>query len=83
MCLTVSVAPSINIPESSRDYTILIIPFISSLEMNKVNNFPALTASRPLFLKNLYNTGEVGLVANFNKTSLVKGIARYINVFFA
>ena len=49
--------------------------------MNKVNHFPALTASRPHFFKNLCNTDEVGLVANFNKISLAKGTARSINLF--
>ena len=43
-CFTISVAPSINRPESSGHFTILIISSISSYEMNNVNPFPALTA---------------------------------------
>ena len=39
-CFTVSVTPSINTPESSNDFMVLIISFISSLEINKVNPFP-------------------------------------------
>ena len=45
---TVSVIPSINIFESSNHFIILIIPFISSFEINKVNPFPALKAPFPL-----------------------------------
>ena len=48
-CFTVSVTPSINTPESSSDLMILIISFISSFEMNKVNHFPALAA--PIFFQ--------------------------------
>ena len=53
LCFTVSVIPSINKPESSNDFIILIISFISSLETNKVNRFNTLTAHFPLiFLSN-------------------------------
>ena len=41
---TVSVTPLINTFEYSNDYMILIISFISSFEISKVNPFPALTA---------------------------------------
>ena len=59
-CFTVSVTPSINTPESSNDFMILIISFISSFEVSKVNPFPALTVSFPLiFLSNLFITFEV------------------------
>ena len=51
---TVSVAPSINRPEYSSDFIILVIASISSFEMNEVNPFPAVTAPLPLiFLSNL------------------------------
>ena len=36
LCFTVSVTPSINIPESSKDFIILIISFINSFEINKI-----------------------------------------------
>ena len=66
----------------SSDSTILIIPFTSSFEMDKMNPFPALTASCPLiFLSNFSNTAEVALVANFGRISLSKGTARSNNAF--
>ena len=52
---TVSVTPSINTPESSNDFTILIISFVPLFKINKVNTFPTLTAPFPLiFLSNLF-----------------------------
>ena len=54
-CFPVPVVPSINRPEYFSDFTILITSFISSLKMNKVNPFHALTAPLPLiFLSNLF-----------------------------
>ena len=50
LCFTASVTPSINTAESSNNFTILIISSISSLEMNKLNPFPALTTPFPLVL---------------------------------
>ena len=51
-CFTVSVTQSINTPESFNDFMILI-SFISSFEIKKVNSFPALTAPfPPIFLSN-------------------------------
>ena len=47
-CFTVSIYPSINTPESSNYFMILIISFISSLEIDKVNPFPVRTAPFPL-----------------------------------
>ena len=44
LCFTGSVAQSINTPKSSNDFMILIISFISSFEIHKVNLSPALTA---------------------------------------
>ena len=49
-CFTVPVTPSVNRPEFFYDFVILILS-ISSLQMNKVNLIPALTAAAPaLFL---------------------------------
>ena len=76
-----SVAPSVNIPYSSIHFTILIISFISSFEMNKINSFSALTTPfRYIFLSNLSNTDEVALVSNLGKISLAQGTRSY-NVF--
>ena len=59
-CFTISIAQSINRPESSSNFTILIITSISSFEMNEMNPFHALAALRPLIvLSNLSNTNEV------------------------
>ena len=64
-CFTVSVPPSINIPEYSNGLMILIISFISSFEINKVNYFPSVTAYFPLiFVSNLFITFEVKLITN-------------------
>ena len=50
---------------------ILIISFISSFEINKVNPFPALTAPLPLnFLSNLFTAFDVKLPTNPGKLSL-------------
>ena len=52
--------------------------------MNKVNPFPALTASTPLiFLSTLSYTVEVALVASLSKTSLAKETAKSASVFSA
>ena len=82
-CITVSVTPSINTPKSSNDFIILIISFISSLEINKVNLFLALTDPFPLiFLSNLFIIFEVQLFTNSGKLSLAKGIAIFVSAFF-
>ena len=47
-CFTVSAAPSINKPELSNDFIILIISFRPSFEINKISPFPALTTHFPL-----------------------------------
>ena len=47
---TVSVTPSITTTKSSNDFMVLIISFISSFKINRVNLFPALTAPFPLIL---------------------------------
>ena len=52
--------------------------------MNKVNPFPALTASTPLiFLSTLSYTDEVALVTSLSKTSLAKGTTKSVSVFSA
>ena len=81
-CFTVSVIPSINTFESSNDFMILIISFISSFEISKVNPFPALTAPFPLiFLSNLFIAFEAKLLTNPGQLSLAKGIARCVITF--
>ena len=80
---TVSVIPSINIPEFSNKLIILIISFISSFEINKVNLFPALTVPFPLiFLSNLFIAIEVKLLTNPGKLPLAKGIAIFVSASF-
>ena len=67
-CFTVSVTPSFNTPESSNDFMSLIISFISSFEINKVNRFPALTVLFPLiFLSNLFIAFEDKFLTNPGK----------------
>ena len=62
---------------------ILIISFISSFEINKVNPFPTLTVPFPLiFLSNLLIALEVKLLTNPGKLSLDKGIATFVSAFF-
>ena len=45
---TVSVTPSVKTPEPSYDFMDLMLSFISSFEINKVNRFPALADRFPL-----------------------------------
>ena len=81
---TVSVIPSINILESSNDFMVLIISFISSFKTNKVNPLPALTAPFPLiFLSNLFIGFEVKFLTNPGNLSLSKGIATFLSVFLS
>ena len=80
---TVSATSSINTPEASNDFMILIISFISSFEINKVNPFPAFTAFFPLiFLSNLFIAFDVKLLTNPGKLSLAKGIAMFVSAVF-
>ena len=82
-CFTVSVTSSINMLESSSDFMILMISFISSFEINKVNPLPALTAPFPLiFLSNLFIAFEVKMLTHPGKLSQAKGIAIFVFVFF-
>ena len=83
-CFNVSVTPSINTPESSNYFMILIISFVSSFVINEVNPFPALTAPFSLiFLSNLVIVFEVKLLTNPGKLSLAKRIAIFVSVFFS
>ena len=55
-----------------------------SVEINKVNPFPALTAPFPLiFLSNLFIAFKGKLHTNLGKLSLAKGIAIFVSAFFA
>ena len=79
-CFTVSVTLSINTPEPSKDFVILMISFISSFEINKVNFFPTLTAPFPLiFLSNIFIAFEVKSLTNSGKLSLAKVIAMFVS----
>ena len=61
---------------------ILIISFISSFKIKKVNPFPAITAPFPLIsLSNLFIAFEVKLLTNPDKSSLAKGIAKSVITF--
>ena len=81
-CCTVSVTPSSNTPKSSNDFMILII-FISSFKIYKVNPFPALAAPFPfIFLSNVFIAVKVKLLTNPNQLSLAKGIATFVSAFF-
>ena len=83
-CFIVLVTPSINTPESSDDFIILIISFISPFKINKVNPFPALTAPFPhIFLSNLFIAFEVKLLTNPSKLSLDKRTAIFVYAFFS
>ena len=79
-CFTVSVTSSTNRPESSDSFMILIISFISSLEINKVYLFPALTANFSLiFVSNSFIAFQVKLLTNPGKLSLAKGISIFVS----
>ena len=74
---------SINTPQSSNDFMILIISFIFSLEIKKVNPFPALTAPLPLiFFSNLFIAFEGKLLTYPSKLCLAKEIAIFSGAFF-
>ena len=82
-CFTISITSSINTPESSNYFMILIISFTSLFEMNKVNPFPALAALFPLiFLSNLFIAFEFEFLTNPGKLSLAKGIATFVSASF-
>ena len=82
-CFTASVSPSIITPKSSNDFMILIMSFIFSFKVNKVNPFPALRGPFPLiFLLILFTPFESKFLTNPGKLSLTKGIAIFVSVFF-
>ena len=82
-CFTVSVIPSTNPPKYSNYIMILIISFISSFKINKVNHFISLTARFVLiFLSNLFSAFEANLLTNPGKLSLAKGRAIFVSAFF-
>ena len=73
-----------NTSESSSDFMILIISFISSFEINEVNPFPALTDPFPrIFLSNLFIAFEIKLITDPIKLSLAKGIVMFTSAFFS
>ena len=60
---TVPVTPSVNTTESSNKFIILIVSVLSSLQINKVNPFPALAAPFLfIFTANLFILLEVKLL---------------------
>ena len=78
LCFTVSITSSINTPESSNDFMVLIKSFISSFKINNVNPFTALAAPFSLiFLLNLFIALKVKLLTNPGKLSLAKLIATF------
>ena len=77
----ISVIASNNTSESSKDFMVLIIPFLSSLEINKVNLFPVLTAPFPLFFSNFFITFEAKLLTNPGKLSVAKRMATFVSAF--
>ena len=86
---TVSVNPSVNTPESSSGFMMLIISITSSFEINKVNPFPALTAPFLLIYfiiiiiiilhLHFFIAFEVKLLTNPCKLSLAKGITIFVS----
>ena len=74
---------SLNTPESSTDFMILIISFPSSFEINKTKLFPVLTAPFPLIVvSNIFIAFEAKLLTNPRKFPLAKGIAKSVSAFF-
>ena len=62
---------------------ILIISFIPSFKVNKVNLSPSFTALfRLTVLSNLFVTFEVKFLTNSGKQSLAKGVVTFVIAFF-
>ena len=62
---------------------ILIISFIPSFKINKVNLSPSFTALfRLTVLSNLFVTFEVKFLTNSGKQSLAKGVVTFVIAFF-
>ena len=79
-CFTVSVIPTINAPESFNNF--IILSFLSSFEIKKVNLFPALTVPFPLiFLSNLFIIFDAELLSSPRRLSIARGIARSVIIF--
>ena len=82
-CFTASVTPSINTHEPSNDFTILILSFISSFEINHISPFRALIAPFPLIsLPSLFIAFDDKLPINPGTLSLSKEIAIFVSTFF-
>ena len=80
---TVSVTPSINTRESSNYVITLIMSFISSFEINRVNPFSALiTPFSLIFLSNLFIALKVKFLTNLGKLYVAKAIATFFSTFF-
>ena len=80
---TVSITLSTDTLEFSNDFIVIIISFISSFKVNKVNPFPNLTAPFLLiFLSNLFIALDVKLLTNLVKLSLANRITTFVSAFF-
>ena len=80
-CFTVT--PSTNTPKFPHGFMILIISFICSFQINKVNPFPTLTTpSQLVFLSNLFIAFEVKLLTNPSKLFIAKEIATFVSTFY-
>ena len=82
VCFTASVIPLINTFYSFNNFKILIISFIFSFEINKLNTFSALTPFPLIFLENLLIAFEGKLPTNPGKLSLTKEIATFVSPLF-
>ena len=85
LCFTVTVTPSITIPESSSDFMILIISLTSPFEIIKVNAFPTLTASFStyfFFFSNLFTAFEAIFLTNVGTFSPANRISTFVSAFF-
>ena len=83
-CFTVSVTPSVNTPEASNDFMILIISFKCSFEINKAKPFPAFTTYFSLiFRSNLFIRFQIKLLTNRGKLSLSEEISIFVIASFS
>ena len=81
-CFTVLATPSINTPESSNDFIILIILFICSFDKKYSKFFSSSDSSfSTYFLVKLFIALEVKFLTNPGKLSLAKGIAILFSAF--
>ena len=78
----ISLVPTVNTLETSNDLMVLIISFISPIEINKVNPLPTLTAPFALiFISNLFIAFEDKFHTNPSKLSLAKGKETFVTAF--